>query len=146
MKTLKEWKEILLPHGAYGHGLMFDVNRVNERTRLSKYGCSSLTQYVKFDISIDSDVDKLITEIINNGGIKPAVGGGFIEFWCKRERKISNRERVIYTEEGKLRPKEVAEMTGVSVSAIYQRIKHGQEPLAGRQKPGKKAKVKNNAD
>lgn len=143
MKTIKQWKEILSPYGACGHGVMFDVNRVNERTRLSKYGCSSLTQYIKFDTSIDSDVEKLIAEIINNGGIKPAIGRGFIEFWCKRERKISNRERVIYTDDGKLRPKEVAEITGLSVSTIYQRIKHGQEPLALRQKPGKKQKVKN---
>lgn len=143
MKTIKQWKEILSPLGAYGHGVMFDVNRVNERTRLSKYGCSSLTQYIKFDISIDSDVEKLIAEIINNGGIKPAIGRGFIEFWCKRERKISNRERVIYTDDGKLRPKEVAEITGLSVNTIYQRIKHGKEPLALRQKPGKKQKVKN---
>lgn len=141
MKTLKEWKEILSPHGASGNGVMFDVNRVNERTKLSKYGYSSLTQYVKINMSTDSDVEKLILEILKNGGLKPSVGRGFIEFWCKRERKLSERERVIYTEEGKLRPKEAAEMTGLSVSAIYQRIKHDQYPLADRQKPGKKAKV-----
>lgn len=138
MKDLKEWREILSVAGAKGNGVAFDVAKTGSRHPCNKHGLSSRKQYVKFDLEPNANIEMLIGLVVANGGEAPAIGRGFVEFWTMRDKKIADNQRVIHNDGQSLTVSQAASIVGLPASTILNRIYRGKDPLAPKQKPGRK--------
>lgn len=137
MKDLNEWKSILSSAGVIGPGAVHDVVRVGVRNKTCQ---SSTIQWVRFDISENANIEKIMVLIGENGGEKPVVGCGYVEFWTKRERKIRENQRVIFIDGKPKTIKQVADMVGITQNGVWTRILNDNDLTAPKQKPGRKRK------